>query len=103
MTAATKTLEGRCGRCGRALVFLAAQTGAPGCCPHCGEETLLLPAPPRLESGVPRRAVIWMTVGLLVGLGGLLAAWLLLRQARGLLGARRPTPSSSVPTNAPPP
>lgn len=98
-----KTLEGRCERCGRPLVFPAEAVGNTARCRFCGAETELLPNLPRVESGVPRRAVVWAVVGLLVGLAGLGAAWLLLQRARGLKGRSQPAAPAAGPANRTPP
>lgn len=73
----TKFLKGECQHCGGHLEFPAEMAGLPADCPHCGQQTDLLLAPPPQEPTVPRRTIIWAVIGMVIlglGLVGALAA-----------------------------
>jgi hypothetical protein len=78
----SKYLKGECQRCAGHLEFLVDHVGVVVPCPHCGQETeLLLPRPPE-EPAVPRRAIIWTGIAVLVLGLGLAGAILALKRAR---------------------
>jgi|SRR5579862_393801 len=78
----TKYLKGECQHCAGHLEFLADHIGMTVPCPHCGQETeLLLPQPPE-QSSIPRRAIIWTVVAVVVLGLGLMAALIALQRAQ---------------------
>src|SRR5215475_4718789 len=73
----TKYLKGACLNCDGHLEFPAEMIGLSVTCPHCGQQTELLLAPPPEQSGVPRRTLLWTLTGIIVlglGFGGALIA-----------------------------
>src|SRR4029077_11825813 len=80
--------------------------GLPGPCPHCGQQTELLLAPPPEEPSVSRRAVIW-TVLTVVILGlGLVGALVALKRAQNWAARRHQAAAGNTPVtgpNRPPP
>src|SRR5437764_5048245 len=73
----TKFLKGACEHCGGHLEFLAEHIGMVIDCPHCGKETELALLPPPEEPTVPRRALVWTAIAVVVlglGLGGAMLA-----------------------------
>src|ERR1039458_800228 len=62
----TKRLEGACSECGGSIEFPAELVGTLTQCPRRGEQTeMLLPAPPD-ESSVPRKAIVWTIVAIVI-------------------------------------
>ena len=77
----TKYLKGECQHCAGHLEFLAEHIGMVVPCPHCQQETeLLLPAPPE-EPTVPRRALIWTGIAVVVLALGFVGALMALKRA----------------------
>jgi hypothetical protein len=73
----TKYLKGACQHCGGHLEFLAEHIGMAVPCPHCGTETELTLLLPPDEPTVPRRALIWTGIAVVIlglGFGGALMA-----------------------------
>jgi hypothetical protein len=101
----TKYLKGCCQSCGGHLEFPADQIGLTADCPHCGQQTeLMLPAPPE-EPSVPRRALVWTGVAVLVAVLGLVGAMIALhRVERWAAGQRQAgvVPSAPAATNTEP-
>jgi len=101
----TKFLKGECTQCGGHIEYPAESIGVTIDCPHCGKQTelQLLAAPD--ESGIPRAAIIWTAVAvviLVLGLGGALAA---LKRARNWAERQKHTqaaPTASAPLSAEP-
>jgi hypothetical protein len=80
----SKYLKGECQHCAGHLEFLADHIGMVVPCPHCEQTTeLLLPQPPE-ESAVPRRAIIWTMIAVMVLGLGLAGALLALKRAQRL-------------------
>ena len=77
----TKSLKGECQLCGGRLEFPAELVGTPANCPHCGQQTELLLAVAPDESTVPRRALIWAVIGIVILVAGLVAAIVALKRA----------------------
>ena len=76
----TKYLKGECRECGGHLEFPVETVGMTIDCPHCGKPTeLLLRAPPE-EPSVPRKAILWTVIAVVIlGLGLAGAFWALNR------------------------
>ena len=73
----TKFLKGECQHCQGHLEFPAELAGLTADCPHCGQQTDLLLAKPPEESTVPRAAMVWAVIGIVIlglGLAGALVA-----------------------------
>ena len=62
----TKHLKGLCAHCQAPLEFPALSIGLTGQCPHCGQMTELLLAPPPLDDASPRKITAWTVLGLAV-------------------------------------
>lgn len=100
----SKYLKGECQHCEGHLEFLAEHIGVVVPCPHCGQETELFLAQPPQEPAVPRRAIIWTGIAVIIlglGLAGALAA---LKRAQKWAEKLKP-PAATVavadsPTNA---
>jgi hypothetical protein len=60
----SKTLTGACTHCGAPIEFPAENIGQTALCLHCRQQTELLLAVPPSEPLVPRKALIWMAVGI---------------------------------------
>src|ERR1039458_4057963 len=90
----TKRLEWACSECGGSIEFPAELVGTMTQCPRCRKQTeLLLPAPPD-DSAVPRKAIIWtviaiviLALGVIVPLAGLKHFEKLATRQKGQSGA----------------
>jgi len=91
--ASTKYLKGECQHCSGHLEFPAESAGMTADCPHCGQSTELLLARPPEEPTVPRRAIIWAIVGLVILGAGLGASLVALRMAERKVGRLKQKPS----------
>jgi hypothetical protein len=78
----SKYLKGECQHCNGHLEFLADHIGMVVPCPHCGQETELLLVQPREDSAVPRRAIIWTGIAVLILGLGLAGAVMALKRAQ---------------------
>jgi hypothetical protein len=82
------------------LEYKADLVGTTSQCPHCGQETeLLLEVPSSVESGVPRRMIVWVVVAIIISVLGLLALVAGLKWAEkktGRAGAGRPAEGVEV-------
>jgi len=97
----TKYLKGACQHCDGHLEFLAEHIGMMVPCPHCGKETELELLPPPDEPTVPRRALVWSGIAILILVFGLGAALIALKRAQNWAQSQRlPT---SVPAAVEPP
>jgi hypothetical protein len=87
-----KNLRGECQHCGGPIEFHAEHTGSMAECPHCGQQTELLLAPPPDEpSPVPKKAIVFTVVAILILGGGLVAANIALKRAKRLQTQRQAT------------
>lgn len=77
----TKTLQGVCIHCGMPIEFRADAIGTTAKCSYCRKETELRLAPPVVESGVPKRAIVWTTVAVVILLLGLIGTFAALKRA----------------------
>lgn len=103
----TKHLKGVCAHCEGPLEFPAFSIGLTGRCPHCGQMTELLLAPPRVDDSGSRKITAWTAVGLIVIAVGVAAPLIGLRFLRMKAAQRRPAlPPATAPatavTNLPP-
>jgi hypothetical protein len=90
-----KMLKGECQHCAGHIEFPADAIGLVAPCPHCHQQTeLLLPAPPQ-EPTVPRRAILWTVITILVLCGGLVACLIALKRAERWAAARKPTAAAT--------
>ena len=80
--AKNKFLKGECQHCTGHLEFPAELAGLQAPCPHCGEQTDLLLAPPPEEPTVQRRTVVWAVIGIVILGLGLVAALAALKRAQ---------------------
>src|SRR5882724_12931097 len=72
-----KYLKGECAHCGGPIGFPADSIGTTADCPHCGQQTELLPARPKEEATIPRKTIVWTIVAVVVlglGLAGAIVA-----------------------------
>jgi hypothetical protein len=94
----TKFLKGACQHCGGHLEFPAEMVGLAAPCPHCGQQTDLLLATPPETPSVPRKALVWMGVTVLILGLGLAGAMIALKRAERW--ALRQKKAAPVQTNA---
>lgn len=97
----TKYLKGECQHCAGHIEFPAEHIGMAVACPHCQQETQLLLLRPPEEPTVPRRALVWTGIAVVVlvlGLGGALMA---LKRAQGLV-ERQKRPAAEAVAVVPP-
>jgi len=79
----TKFLKGACQQCGGRLEFPAEMAGLAAPCPHCGQRTDLLLAPPPETPALPRKTLVWTSVAVLLLVLGLAGAMVALKRAEG--------------------
>ena len=98
----TKYLKGACQHCQGHLEFPAELIGTVVPCPHCQQDTELLLLVATEEPTVPRRALIWTGIAVVIlglGLAGALAA---LKRAQRWAEQQKPqiatTPAAAAPT-----
>src|SRR5690242_2291080 len=85
----SKFLKCACSHCAGRIEFPVELIGTSVGCPHCGQSTeLMLPAPPQ-ESSVPRQAIIWTIIAVLILGGGLAGAMVALQRAQRLAAQRQ--------------
>src|SRR5262245_33509697 len=73
----TRYLKGECSHCRGHIEFPVEATGLTADCPHCGQQTELMLTPPPQESAIPRKAIVWTVIAVIIlslGLAGALAA-----------------------------
>jgi hypothetical protein len=79
------------------LEFPAEAIGSTAQCTFCRKQTELTLAVPQLETGVPRRAIIWSIVALLILLLGILGILIALNRAERWAGERKAPPPAIAP------
>jgi len=62
----TKRLTGVCSECGGTIEFQAELVGTMTQCPCCGKQTELLLAAPPEEPMVPRKAIVWTVITIVI-------------------------------------
>jgi hypothetical protein len=77
----TKMLHGPCDHCGATVRYQAELVGTQAKCPHCGEMTELCLAVPAQPPVVPRRAVIYTIIAVLILVMGLLCLLYVFKKA----------------------
>jgi hypothetical protein len=83
----TKHLKGICQHCGALMHFPAEQAGETASCPQCGQETALLLAPPPEEkSPLKARAIIFISIALVILVGGVVGAQIAIKRAKRMTG-----------------
>jgi hypothetical protein len=76
----TKRLMGVCSECGGSIQFPAELIGTTTTCPRCRKQTeLRLESPPE-EPSVPRKAIVWTAVAVVILVGGLIASLVALKR-----------------------
>lgn len=73
----TKYLKAACQHCAGHIEYPAELIGTLVSCPHCQQETELLLLTPPAQPTIPRRALVWTVMGIVVlilGFGGALMA-----------------------------
>jgi hypothetical protein len=87
-------LKGECQHCAGHIEFPADGIGQVVPCPHCHQQTeLLLPAPPQ-QPVLPRRAIVWSIIAILILGGGLVASLIALKRAERWAAAHKPAARS---------
>ncbi|MGC3958968.1 MAG: FxLYD domain-containing protein [Verrucomicrobiota bacterium] len=90
-----KNLRGECQHCGGPIEFHAEHTGTTAECPHCGQQTeLMLALPQESPSPVPKKAIVFTVVAILILGGGLVAANIALKRAKRIQTQRLPVPQA---------
>lgn len=102
----SKYLKGECQHCAGHLEFLVDHIGMRVPCPHCGQETELLLAQPPEQPSIPRRAIVWTVIAVVVlglGLAGALIAlqraqkWAENQKKQKTVAAASGAPAENVP------
>jgi hypothetical protein len=78
----TKYLKGPCSHCRSNIEFPAELVGTTIDCPHCGKPTELLLARPPEEPSVPRKAIVWTSIAVVILAAGLVASLSALKRAQ---------------------
>jgi hypothetical protein len=78
----TKYLQGPCAVCGTVIRFPAESIGQVATCPHCKKATELRLGTPGQESVLPRKALVWAAVAVLILAGGLAGSIAALKRAQ---------------------
>jgi len=98
----TKDIRGECQHCGGQFDFSAEQVGLTGNCPHCGQPTeLLLAVPPEVESPTRTKAVVFIAVAVVIGVGGWIGAQLAIKRAKRMVGQEAPPAAVATPPPKP--
>lgn len=98
----TKDIRGECQHCGGQFDFPAEQAGLTGNCPHCGQPTeLLLATPPDVESPARTKAVVFIVIAVVIGVGGLIGAQLAIKRAKRMVGQEAPPASVAAQPSKP--
>lgn len=98
----TKHLNGVCSHCGRSFAFLAETIGLTAPCPHCGQPTELLLAPPEADTSAPRKLIVWTMAGVMVlavGIVGPLVGLKIIEKKAAERRANRPAAAADARTN----
>lgn len=98
----TKYLKGACQHCGGHLEFLADHIGMFVSCPHCQQETELNLLPPPEESAVPRRALVWTAIAVIVLGLGFTGALVALKRAQRWAERQKQQATATAPVEPPP-
>lgn len=98
----SKYLKGECQHCTGSLEFLADHIGMVVPCPHCGQETELLLIQPPEDSGVPKRAIIWTGIAVLILGLGLTGALMALKRAQRWAEAQKLQATAQAPPDKQP-
>ncbi|HWQ93750.1 MAG TPA: FxLYD domain-containing protein [Clostridia bacterium] len=93
-----KFLEGDCTECGKRLKYPAEIIGTVTKCPYCGKQTELLLAEPEHQSTVPRKAIIWTAIGIIILSGGLVGSMIALKKAQRWASKKEPSHSAAATT-----
>lgn len=101
----TKKLKARCQACGRAIEYPAELVGTTVDCPHCHQATELLLEVPSIAPVLPRRAIAYALVAVVILVLGLAGALIALKRAERMATERRGhgTPPAITNQSAPPP
>jgi uncharacterized paraquat-inducible protein A len=94
--ARTKQLKGLCSHCQVPLEFPAQSIGLTAQCPHCGESTELLLAPPPADTSVSRKIIAWTVAGVLAIALGVAAPLIGLKFFQKKLAERRANPPAAA-------
>ncbi len=98
----TKRLMGACGECGGPIQFPAELIGTLTTCPRCRKQTeLRLESPPE-EAAVPRKAIVWTIVAVLILVTGLIAVLVVLKRFEKLAAGQKNRPPATAPANKAP-
>lgn len=87
----TKDIRGECQHCGGQFDFPADQAGLTGNCPHCGQPTeFLLATPPDVASPARTKAIVFIVIAVVIGVGGLIGTQLAIKRAKRMVGQGEP-------------
>lgn len=107
----TKYLKGPCSHCRSNIEFPVELVGTTIDCPHCGKPTELLLAVPPQEPSVPRKAIVWTGIAVLILVLGVVGSLVALKRAQRWAARQKaaaalasaPAPATAAPTNLVPP
>ena len=97
----TKYLKGACQHCGGHLEFLAEHIGMVVPCPHCQQQTELNLLPPSEEPTVPRRALVWTAIAVIVLGLGFAGALIALKRAQRWAEQQKQQATATAPVERP--
>ena len=95
----TKRLTGVCSECGGPIQFPAELIGTMTTCPRCRKQTELRLESPSEEPSVPRKAIVWTVVAVLILVGGLVAALVMLKRFEKLTAGQKDRAPAAAPAN----
>jgi hypothetical protein len=99
----TKFLKGECQHCYGHIEFPAESAGLTTDCPHCGKQTDLLLALPKVEPTIPRATIVYTVIAVIILVAGLAGAMIALKMAERKVGHKKNEAVVDVPmtpTNA---
>ena len=101
----TKFLKGECQHCHGHIEFPAESVGLTTDCPHCGKQTELFLAQPKVEPTIPRATIVYTVIAVIILGAGLAGAIVALKMAERKVARKKVETIAQAPvapTNATP-
>ena len=96
----TKFLKGECQHCHGHIEFPVESVGLTTDCPHCGKQTELLLAIPKVEPTIPRATIIYTVIAVVILGVGLAGAMIALKMAQRKVARKTAEVTSQTPAPA---